>query len=594
MARQKVGIYCRISREKKTVDKSIEDQKLLGIKFAKDNELDYELYIDEGYTGVTDKRPQFLRLYSDVLKNQIELVWVFDEGRLQRNNQIRFDLYSRFKEFGVQLYDHLKGHIDLHNAEVQLQGGILAEMNQYYVMITSEKIRSVLTRRVNSGKGWGLPPFGYTYDKEGYYVLHQKESIIVKRIYNLSLNGSGTEKIAGILNTENIPTRFNSYTGEVTLHKRNLNRDSKVINRKDFKWAGNTVRGILNNSMFYGLKTIKDKSFEVDALFSYDYWQRVNFNLKSKNRNTKSVGGTKKYEYLLNGVITCGKCGSNYNGKTRQDKKDHFYYCMSKRRSLNCGNRSINIDKIESFIWRCLFSSSYLKNAISEYHDENANYSRLISKAAELNTALELLNSQVSNLVSSIKMGVLRPKEAEPELVKLRPEIEALREKIELIEKRNIALSNNIDDWQHNGIKTIYYFKEKVEIITKFIEKIIVHWVEKRVDGQLIRYYLIEIKYKIGDLNQFFTNGVGLNMDQWFSIEKDKASGKAMFKHEFWLKRPPNSFNLDVQFLEEQEFYSISIPEHLQQTDGDLSGIYTKKELLELQDRIRKSSELFS
>ena len=60
----KLGIYCRISKVKDGNDLSIPDQKQKGIKKAKELGLPYELYIDEGISGASDKiedRPEFAR-----------------------------------------------------------------------------------------------------------------------------------------------------------------------------------------------------------------------------------------------------------------------------------------------------------------------------------------------------------------------------------------------------------------------------------------------------------------------------------------------------------------------------------------------------
>ena len=51
----KLGIYCRISRTKDGNDLSIADQKQKGIKKAKELTIPYEIYVDEGKSGASDK-----------------------------------------------------------------------------------------------------------------------------------------------------------------------------------------------------------------------------------------------------------------------------------------------------------------------------------------------------------------------------------------------------------------------------------------------------------------------------------------------------------------------------------------------------------
>ena len=58
-----LGIYCRISREKEAgKDRSIADQKALGIELAQKHRTEYKVYIDEGYSGTLENikdRPAF-------------------------------------------------------------------------------------------------------------------------------------------------------------------------------------------------------------------------------------------------------------------------------------------------------------------------------------------------------------------------------------------------------------------------------------------------------------------------------------------------------------------------------------------------------
>ncbi|MBL6664150.1 MAG: recombinase family protein, partial [Flavobacteriales bacterium] len=86
----KVGIYCRISKDKGDKDKSIEDQSELGKEFCVCNKFDYELYIDEGISGTIDDRPEFQRLLVDIIDGEIGSIWAYDDSRIQRNPEIRY------------------------------------------------------------------------------------------------------------------------------------------------------------------------------------------------------------------------------------------------------------------------------------------------------------------------------------------------------------------------------------------------------------------------------------------------------------------------------------------------------------------------
>ncbi len=97
----KLGVYCRISRTKDGNDLSIPDQKQKGIKKAKELALPYELYIDEGISGDSDKiedRPEFERFIADIINGNLSAVYAYDQSRFERNPQVRFIINDIFKK----------------------------------------------------------------------------------------------------------------------------------------------------------------------------------------------------------------------------------------------------------------------------------------------------------------------------------------------------------------------------------------------------------------------------------------------------------------------------------------------------------------
>jgi site-specific DNA recombinase len=514
---KKVGIYCRKSQV--TVnDRSIEDQKLHGIEYCETNNYDYIVYIDDGVSGTIDERPGFKNLLSDIIEGNINIVWVFDDSRIQRNPEIRHLFNNTLQKNGVEYHTHLEGRVDFTNPETNLFGGIMAEFNQYFVTITKLKIKSVLKRRALKGKGWGIPPYGFTYDENGFYLLDKEESRVVKQIYALSLSGWGTERIAKKLNEDNVPTRYNKYDGEIKLHKRSTTKLTKSVRKKDIKWVGNSVRGIIKNPMFFGKKTIGDLTIDIpNPLFSIEYWEEVNHNLKSKNRNTKNPGGKKKYQYLINNLIKCGRCGRNFNGKTRSDKKDHFYYCMSKRyKEQNCGNRSINIDKIENFIWNILFEP----RTIELIKEEVGNLGRKKEYENELlllEKEIKQLNLEKNNILDIVGKGKVSFDEVEDKINEIRVSLnEVNQKKIDTLERYKNIRSLDLSDLE-KGSKFFLdmEFEKRQILIEKFIKSIKVHWVEETIDSKKVKYYILIIEFKVNNIKRIFTNDVNMNLDVW-------------------------------------------------------------------------------
>ena len=193
-----LAVYCRISQEKvEGKDRSINDQKLLGIELAKSLNLSYKVYIDNGISGTKkiEDRPAFASMLDDISDGEITRVFAFDQSRLERSPETRFVLKKLLKENGVLLYTN-NGLVDTESDEGEMMGDFLSIINQYYARITSRKIKSVLKRNAQNGKAHAkIMPFGYMKDDKGYLLIDPKEEPIVKEVYSKALSGIGSSTI---------------------------------------------------------------------------------------------------------------------------------------------------------------------------------------------------------------------------------------------------------------------------------------------------------------------------------------------------------------------------------------------------------------
>lgn len=82
------ALYCRLSIEdgRENESMSISNQKALLRDFAeKKGLLDYEFYVDDGYTGRNFNRPSFQRMIADIEAGKVKCVITKDLSRLGRN-----------------------------------------------------------------------------------------------------------------------------------------------------------------------------------------------------------------------------------------------------------------------------------------------------------------------------------------------------------------------------------------------------------------------------------------------------------------------------------------------------------------------------
>ena len=77
----RVAIYCRLSREdddklhENDESESIQNQKSMLINYAIERSWDiYNIYCDEGYSGIDSERPEFNKLLEDAKNHKFDIV----------------------------------------------------------------------------------------------------------------------------------------------------------------------------------------------------------------------------------------------------------------------------------------------------------------------------------------------------------------------------------------------------------------------------------------------------------------------------------------------------------------------------------------
>tara|TARA_R110000868_G_scaffold175781_2_gene413007 strand:- start:8728 stop:10335 length:1608 start_codon:yes stop_codon:yes gene_type:complete len=494
-----LGIYCRISREKLDgKDRSINDQKLLGIELSKKLKLPHKVYVDEGISGTDEikNRPEFSNLLDDVQDGLVTHIYAYDQSRLERNPQTRFAFKNLLKENNTKLFTET-GEVDLYDDELEMLGDIVSIMNSYYVRITTKKIKSVIKRNVSSGKIHGLPAYGYTKDEDGTMIVDEEEAKIVKLIFKLSLEGKGQRTIARYLNEKKIPTRYQKLNQEYK--STNYNTNKTVVKKgSESKWGHSVVRGILINPVYKGVRKFMDEIYDCPVIIKPQLWKRTQDNLILNSRYT---GKPTYHKYLLNNILYCGECGRRYLGRSTDSKRGNPYMCSSKQRTPSeCDNRNIQQPKIEWFVWNKFFVDKELLNIVKNHFKETEidDVPKRISKElTNLKKELKQLDSRRGNAISMVLDGTLSKTDIKSELRKidlkrddLNVKIYNIREEQE-VQKKQLKNIDKVDE-DLDFIKENLPFKKKQDFIKKWINKIEILFHDP--------YYLITFDFNIPKL----------------------------------------------------------------------------------------------
>ena len=214
---KRAAIYTRVSTEDQakegfSLDAQIE--KLRSYCKARDWGIAGE-YVDDGYSGRYIKRPAYKRMMDDISKWDALLVIKMD--RIHRNSK-NFMMMMEYLKKEEKEFVSMTESLDTSTA----MGRFVMDIIQRIAQLESEQIGERVyigmeqKAKTNGGVlGFNIP-YGYDYDN-GKLAINQKESEIIKIIFQNYLDGISMKKIAEELNLKRIPTKLNKTWGIQTV-----------------------------------------------------------------------------------------------------------------------------------------------------------------------------------------------------------------------------------------------------------------------------------------------------------------------------------------------------------------------------------------
>ena len=259
------ALYERLSRDDDGDgdSNSIVHQKQMLETYAKEHGfINLRHYTDDGWSGASFDRPAWNELVSGVKDGKITTVIVKDLSRVGRDHlQVGFFTDILFREKEVR-FIAVGNSIDSNDQQSNEFAPFLNIMNEWYVRDTSKKIKAVLKSRGMSGKAHtsNSPCYGYVKDPENpdHWVVDEEAAAIVRRIFQMSIDGKGPYEIARCL-AESKVERPSYY-----LAKKGIgNHQSDCDYNNPYMWRGNTVASILDRLEYTGC-TVNQEKLQAD------------------------------------------------------------------------------------------------------------------------------------------------------------------------------------------------------------------------------------------------------------------------------------------------------------------------------------------
>ncbi len=394
------ALYCRLSIEdgRENESMSISNQKALLRDFAEKNGLlDYEFYVDDGYTGRNFNRPAFQRMIADIEAGKVKCVITKDLSRLGRN-YIEAGTYIEvfFPRHNVRYIAITDGVDSLNRQEMDITP-FKNILNDLYSRDISKKVLAGWMARSRQGKFLGgPPPYGLMRDPNdhGHLIIDPETAPTVKLVFDLALNGCGTMKIAKHLLERKIP---------ITRIKMPVESEVRY-----YSWSGSVIGKMLRNPVYKGdhvvckchQKAIRSNTvnfiprdqWEIvenchEAIVSREQWDRVQKLID--RRPTIMQGNSCPFYNLFHGLVYCATCGKSmqvryekvgrtgknrFTGEMREPIDKAYYICQTYNR---LGKNACTSHKIEARDLYNLVLADIIEHGKMALQDAEAFYGRL-------------------------------------------------------------------------------------------------------------------------------------------------------------------------------------------------------------------------
>ena len=533
------ALYCRLSLEdgRENESMSISNQKLMLKDYAEKNGMfQYEYYVDDGYTGRNFNRPSFQRMIADIEAGKVGCVITKDLSRLGRY-YIEAGSYIEifFPKHNVRYIAVTDGVDSLTRQEMDITP-FKNILNDMYSRDISKKVLAGRMTRSRQGKyGGGPTPLGLMRDPDdnGHLILDPETAPVIRKIYDLALDGWGCMRIAKKLMEDRVP---------ITRVKGNTECDINY-----YAWGSARISHILRNPFYKGAhlvcrthqKGIRSNTYDIipredweviegchEAIIPPEEWAQVQEIID--RRPTIMEGNSCPFYNLFHGILYCATCGKSmqvryekvgrtgknrFTGEQREPIDKAYYICQTYNR---LGKDACTSHKIEARDLYNLVLKDIQELAAMALKDADAFYKRLSSRMERRYMAdasetqkecgrLEARNQEIDSMFLSLYTDKAKGILTEQRFMKL---TSALEQEQEANQNRlqDLALMMRRTDEQESDVRTFireirkYAAIQELDeaVLNRLISKILVGEVQK-IDGQ--KFQQVKIIYNfVGEI----------------------------------------------------------------------------------------------
>ena len=406
--------------------------------------------------------------------------------------------------------------------------------NDFYARDISKKIRSTMTTKARAGIYHStVPPFGYRKSPEDSHKLipDAETAPIVRRMYELAVQGKGYKAIGNVLKRERIPipAYWHHIRGERTWA--GFQGEGHISN---YMWNETTIKWILSHEVYIGSLVAQKQSklFKVgknyvkpkdewvvvkdifEPIVDLELWERV----QEVNGKRRRMCKAKREPSIFSGIAYCPDCGrriSFFPERTSKNNPEKTYFGSCQNYKANgpdgCTPHRIKeqdlydivLKDIREWAAMALADEQAVLGRVMEQQQLNStvDYGLIEGKKRTIGKRLEEIDKVISRLYEDYALGRLAGTSTDNLLPKYQREQEELKKQLSALQEQSAehdATEQNAEKW----ISLIRQYSDLKElnscIINELITKILVGD-KRRVNGEKVQS--IEIHYRfIGNL----------------------------------------------------------------------------------------------
>lgn len=427
-------------------------------------------------------RPEMQKVMSLIEDSKYKAVLVLEIERLARGNTIDQGLIAQTFEFTNTLIITPQKIFNLNDDMDRsfFEDGLY--QSRKYLLYTKKILTRGRVTSVREGKYIGSStPFGYDKEKlkntKGYkLVINNQEAEIVKTIFNMYIDGTGTQMIANHLNKIGAKPRKNDVWTSAMV--RNI-LDRPAVNGK-VTWNRRKTVSIVENGIVKKVRPMGKDAIVVDglheAIIDDETWEKAQIRRKNNHRS-KPISDIKN---PLSGIIKCKICGRNmirrpYNNGTAEILMCPLSGCKNVSSELTLVEKKL-LNELEKIV--CNFENNY-KGELEQ--KKKVDYDSIIQN---IEHNISIADKQLDKVYNLFENGIYDEEEFSRRRYELKEDIKNKKQYIKELKEKEIEeqkrdysnkipiiknvlnVYNDLDLNMKNEllksvIDRVYYFKEK-------------------------------------------------------------------------------------------------------------------------------------